>query len=102
MIRREDQEGSHHVKVTFVLGDDKIDGEVAVVGDFNGWDPTATPLRHEGGQRTASTIVEAGKRYAFRYFAEGRGWFNDEAADDYEPNEYGGSDSIVDLSVHHA
>ena len=100
MIRCEPKKGSDQVKVTFIVGEDGIDGQVAVVGVFNGWDPTATPLRKHREQRTASVTVEAGRRYAFRYLAEGGGRFNDEASDDYQPNEYGGSDSVVDLSAH--
>ncbi len=65
-----------------------------------GWDPTATSLRKHRDQRTASVTVEAARRYAFRYLAEGGRWFNDEAFDGYQPNEYGGSDSVVDLSAH--
>ena len=86
------------VKVTFVISENGADGQIAVVGDFNGWDPTATPLRRHRGRRRASVVVEPGRRYAFRYLAEGGRWFNDEAADDYQPNQHGGSDSVLDLS----
>ena len=33
------------VRVTFVLPPSGDDGQVAVVGDFNDWDPLATPLQ---------------------------------------------------------
>jgi hypothetical protein len=42
--------------------------------------------------------VAPGRRYAFRYLAEGGRWFNDDAADDYQPNAFGGSDSVLDLT----
>jgi 1,4-alpha-glucan branching enzyme len=99
MIHCEPNKGNDQVTVTFILDEDGIDGQVAVVGDFNGWDPTATLLRKHGAQRKASITLETGRRYAFRYLAEGGRWFNDEAADDYQPNEHGGSDSVVDLSA---
>ncbi|MDQ4096656.1 MAG: isoamylase early set domain-containing protein [Actinomycetota bacterium] len=98
MIERQAMDAKGRVKVTFVLAEGGIDGQVAVVGDFNGWDPTAAPLRKRGGRRVASVFLLPGRRYAFRYLGEGGQWFNDDAADDYEPNEYGGSDSVVDLS----
>lgn len=87
------------VKVTFVLPTGGSDGQVAVVGDFNTWDPMATPLRQRRGQWTASVNLAPGRRYSFRYLAEGGRWFNDEAADDYQANEHGGSDSVIDLTA---
>jgi 1,4-alpha-glucan branching enzyme len=88
------------VKVTFILSENGSDDQISVVGDFNGWDPTATPLRKRRGRWLASVVVEPGRRYAFRYLAEGGRWFNDDAADDYQANRHGGSDSVLDLSVH--
>ncbi|MHB1535517.1 MAG: hypothetical protein ACYC1D_13095 [Acidimicrobiales bacterium] len=38
-----------------------------------------------GQYRAASVIVRHGNRYAFRYLDHDAGWFNDEAADAYEP-----------------
>ncbi len=99
MIRCEAKQGSRWVIVTFTVAENGVDGEVALVGDFNRWEPTATPMRGHGGARMASVTVEAGRRYAFRYLAEGGTWFNDEAAHDYQPNEYGGSDGVIDLSM---
>ena len=40
----------------------------------------------------------AGRRYAFRYLADDGRCFNDQLAVDYQPNEFGGSDSVVDLT----
>lgn len=98
MIEVEPTAGGH-VKVTFIAPEDAYDGQTAVVGDFNDWDPMATPLRKRKGRWSASVIVEPGRRYAFRYLAEGGRWLNDDGADDYQPNQYGGSDSVVDLSA---
>lgn len=86
------------VEVTFVA--DHLDlGEMpaSVVGDFNDWDPHATPLRNFSGHRRATVAIPAGRRYRFRYLCADE-WFNDIAADDYEPNDFGGLDSVVDLT----
>lgn len=98
MIRREPLNGGEQVKVTFVVPANGS-GKVAVAGDFNGWDPTVTVLRKRGDNRSASITLGTGQRYAFRYFdvAAGR-WFNDEAADAYERNEFGEDNSILDLT----
>ena len=69
------------VRVTFALPRDVPSGAVSVVGDFNGWDPYAHPLRRRtNGTRSASVTVAAGRTLHFRYLAEGGIWFDDEAA----------------------
>lgn len=98
MIKCEPTKNGDEVKVTFVLPMDGGDSPTAVVGEFNRWDPEATPLRRRRGQLSATVSIAPGRRYAFRYLAEGGRWFNDEAADDYQPNAYGGSDSVLDLT----
>jgi hypothetical protein len=85
------------VEVTFRLPVDRRTAAVAVAGDFNAWDPTATPLLVYDDQRVAAVRLEAGRRYAFRYYADGE-WFNDERADEYQPNEFGGYDCVIDLT----
>jgi 1,4-alpha-glucan branching enzyme len=60
------------VRVTFELPAAEPEGGVSVVGDFNGWDPYAHPLRKRGnGARTAVINVPAGSTLHFRYLAEG-------------------------------
>jgi hypothetical protein len=52
MIRCAPKKGTDQVRATFVVADEGLYGHlVAVVGDFNGWDPTATPCarRATGG-----------------------------------------------------
>ena len=69
------------VRVTFALPVEEPAGAVSVVGDFNGWDPYAHPLRKRGnGVRSAVVTVPAGATLRFRYLAEGGVWFDDEAA----------------------
>jgi 1,4-alpha-glucan branching enzyme len=69
------------VRVTFELPATEPAGAVSVVGDFNGWDPYAHPLRKRGnGSRTAVVSVPAGATLHFRYLAEGGVWFDDDTA----------------------
>lgn len=99
MIRCEPVKGeADKVKVTFTLPADLPEGKVAVAGDFNDWDDAGTTLRKRGEKRSASVTLEAGRRYAFRYRAADGSWFNDEAADAYERNEFGDDNSIIDLT----
>lgn len=99
MIRREPLKGGDQVKVTFAVPEDGMNGDaIAVVGDFNDWAPTATPLRPEGTVRLATVTLTAGNRYVFRYLAEGGAWFDDADADGYQHNDFGGHDCLLDLS----
>jgi hypothetical protein len=99
MIRSEISQDAPDAEVTFTLTRPELDGRrVAVVGDFNGWDPDATPMHRENGTHTATVTLQPG-RYRFRYFSEDGAWFNDETADGYEPNDHDGQDCILDLTT---
>ena len=53
--------------------------EVAVCGDFTGWQAKSIPMRHEGkGWWTARVNLQPGE-YRFRYVADGQ-WFTDFAS----------------------
>ena len=43
--------------------------------------------------------LDAGRAYRFRYLLDGQRWDNDWAADVYLPNDFGGDDSVVDLTA---
>ena len=86
------------VEITFRLPLDHPAAPVGVAGAFNDWTWEATPLVPCGRHLVASTVVAAGARYEFRYrTADGR-WFNDESADDYVSNEFGGVNCVVDVT----
>ena len=98
MIGAEPLNGTEQVKVTFAVPADGVHGEVAVVGDFNGWDPTADSLIPCDGWLRTTVLVESGRRYRFRYLAEGGRWFNDPEVGLYEPNGMGDDNSLLDLT----
>jgi 1,4-alpha-glucan branching enzyme len=97
VIHCEPTKRGDQVKVTFTVPADDADGSVAVVGDFNGWNPGANPMRRKGDVRTACLTLSAGRTYAFRYVTETGAWLNDAAAHGYEPNHLGGENSVLDL-----
>lgn len=74
-----------------------VNRPLSVVGDFNGWDPLRSPFTRRDGFWLASVLLQPGRRYAFRYLAAGGVWLNDDGADAYESNEFGSSNSILDL-----
>ena len=98
MIGIEPLQDTEQVKVTFAVPADAADGNVAVVGDFNGWDPTIHPLRRCKGWLKVSVVLELGQRYRFRYLAEDGRWFNDPELGVCEPNGMGDDDCLLDLT----
>ena len=46
-----------------------------------------------------TVVLDAGRAYRFRYLLDGQRWDNDWAADAYQPNDFGGDDSVVDLTA---
>ncbi len=86
--------------VTFVLPKAAAPdaGSVCILGEFNNWSVDAHPLvRREEGDFVVTLDLEAGRAYRFRYVIDGWKFENDWFADRYEPNPYGGEDSVVDV-----
>jgi len=98
MIKKVNKRDSDRVKVTFVLpGDHPFGDDVSVVGDFNDWTPGEhTFVRRSNQTYSTNVMLEEGGRYAFRYHSEEAGWINEEEADDYESNEYGATNCVVE------
>lgn len=69
---------------------------ICLVGDFNGWDTTAHPMRrNSNGEWYIELDLEPHRRYEFRYLCDGERWINDPEADAYESNPYGGKNSVI-------
>lgn len=86
------------IKVTFVVGVADSDRPVSVVGDFNGWDPMADPLRkRSNGTRSAVVELESGTSYRFKYLAEGGEWFLEPDAGTTQADDNSAVDSLLEL-----
>jgi 1,4-alpha-glucan branching enzyme len=85
-------------RVTFELHPDGDVQTAYVCGEFNDWNPTSHPLkRRKDGSFATMLWVEAGRQYRFRYLLDGKHWVNDQAADAYVANPYGGDDSLIQV-----
>lgn len=76
-------------KVTFRLSKKQARDadEVFLVGDFNDWDESATPMRKlKSGDFTATLTLDQGREYQFRYLLDREKWQNDWSADNYVPS----------------
>ena len=87
----------HKVLVRFELPPAIWADQVHLVGDFNDWNQTSHPMvsNRDDGIWYIVLELERGKRYEFRYLVNGREWHNDWKADQYVPNSFGGTNSVV-------
>ncbi|HKV73068.1 MAG TPA: isoamylase early set domain-containing protein [Gemmatimonadales bacterium] len=70
--------------------------QVALIGDFNDWDPSATPLTRQGGEWSATVALKPG-RYRYAFLVNG----NQLEADPAGPaatDEFGGPASAVTVA----
>lgn len=83
-------------KVTFSLPAEVEARQVNLVGDFNNWDESGTPMkRQKDGSFSVALELEKGREYQFRYLVNQVAWHNDWAADKYVPNPFYGDNSVV-------
>ena len=87
------------VRVTFTMPELEGVKQLYLVGDFNNWSITETPLaRAADGSWSVALTLEGGQKYEYRYYADGQTWHNDWAADAYVLNTFGSENSVVDLA----
>jgi hypothetical protein len=80
--------------VQFVLTAPKA-SRVAVVGDFNDWDPSATPLaRSDGGSWIAAIPVSPG-RHVYAFIVDGDRWVSDPASPLAPEDDFGIRNSVI-------
>ncbi len=94
------RQGKGKARVTFTVDPQVGARTAAVCGEWNGWSADADVMRrdHEGGF-SLTVGLDAGRAYRFRYLLDGQQWDNDWAADAYVRNDFGGEDSVVDLTA---
>lgn len=86
------------VRVTFSMTPLEGVGQLFLVGEFNEWNETATPMtKLEDGTWSVSLTLEDNREYHYRYLADGHTWHNDWQADHYVRNKFGSDNSVVNL-----
>jgi hypothetical protein len=72
---------------------------VAVVGDFNDWDPAATPLRPAGDDGTwvVELRLKPG-RYRYTFLIDGRRWERDPSESPAAESDFGAPVSVLTVS----
>lgn len=81
-------------KVTFSV-ENKEAKEVAVVGDFNNWNPTEGVMsKLKSGTFKSVLDVPKDAAYEFKYIVDGE-FINEEQADSFKWNDFGGTENSV-------
>jgi len=107
MLKKQYVKSRKIAKITFELAKSEIETDISaelpaenvfLVGEFNDWDPAATPMKYSKKKKafTVTLDLEPGRQYQFRYLVDGAYWCNDWAADAYIPGEFGPDNSAVD------
>ena len=102
MIKKQFVKSRKVAKITFELtqaelpAGGKADSDV-VVGEFNNWDPAASPMTYSKRKKAfwVSLELEPGRAYQFRYFVDNELWCNDWQADAYIPSGMGQDNCVV-------
>jgi 1,4-alpha-glucan branching enzyme len=81
------------VRVQFVLVAPAAKS-VAVVGDFNDWNPAATPMEPARGMWSSEAVVSAG-RHDYAFVVDGTRWIADPSAPRAPADELGGGYSVL-------
>lgn len=89
------QPASTNITVTFVLREPDAK-QVMVCGEFNGWSPTATPMKGRGDGHWETTIVLAPGRYQYKFVVDGN-WIPDPLARENVSNQQGTLNSVIEV-----
>ncbi len=82
------------VRLVVVLPDA---GTVEVAGDFNGWDPSRTPLTPAAGGAWTVTLPLQPGRYEYMFVVNGQQWIADPFAVEENGDGFGSRNAVLDV-----
>jgi 1,4-alpha-glucan branching enzyme len=98
MLKKHYESSSDSCRVTFTLKQEEAAGaqEAFLVGDFNNWNPSASPMHaNAAGNFELTVTLLSGHEYQYRFFLDGLRWENDWNADKYVSSPYGNAENSV-------
>ena len=82
-------------RLLFVFHDDTAE-TISVAGNFNGWNPVATPLKRDGsGLWSTEIAVPRAGRFEYKFIVNGQHWIEDPSNGMKTPDNYGGLNSVL-------
>lgn len=98
MLKKKYLKSKDVCKVTFYTASELEAKEVNLVGDFNEWSKTATPMEPlKDGRFKVTVDLPKDSQHQFRYLVNESEWHNDWDADEYVPNPFSGDNSVVEV-----
>lgn len=97
MIKKTSIKGiTDKVSVTFETSAFPEAKTLSLVGDFNAWDPDATPMKQRKDGAWAVTLRLPKRRdFQYRFVVDGQTWTTDAESETTAPNPYGGVNAVV-------
>lgn len=98
MLKKKYLKSKEVCKVTFYTPAELEAEDVKLVGDFNEWNESATPMEPlKDGRFKVTVDLPKDSQFQFRYLVNGSEWHNDWEADEYVPNPFSGDNSVVEV-----
>ena len=72
---------------------------VAIVGDFNGWDPARSPLEQLDSGVWSTTLVLPQGRYHYMFLVDGDRWVADPLAAETTMDGFGARNSVLNVEI---
>ena len=70
--------------------------QVSLCGEFNGWSPTATPMKRRNDGQWEITMALPPGHYQYKFVADGE-WLADPAAQKSVGNQFGSLNSVIEV-----
>jgi hypothetical protein len=91
------ESGLRYVRLAYVPTDPSVE-KVTVVGSFNNWDPSATPLQRQNGVWSTILVLAPGS-YEYMFFENGAHWVTDPLAVQTRDDGFGGANAVLDVGA---
>jgi hypothetical protein len=85
-----------YCKVKFSFKSDNAE-TIAIVGLNNDWNSSVIMSRKKDGSFSADVNLPKDSKHEFKYLVNETLWVNEPEADSLQPNEYGGTNSVITL-----
>jgi 1,4-alpha-glucan branching enzyme len=96
MLKKNYTKSGNSCRVTFRYPNEEKAESVVLAGDFNTWSLEAHPMKQlKDGSFSVTVSLKPGYSYSFRYVLDGNVWVSDPEADNYAPNEFGETNSVI-------
>ncbi|HEV8506737.1 MAG TPA: isoamylase early set domain-containing protein [Chitinophagaceae bacterium] len=96
MILKTYYKTKEYCKVKFSFKDENAD-TVQIRGLNSDWQKSIVMAKKKDGSFTADVTLPKDSKHQFKYVVNETEWLNEPEADSQEPNEFGGSNSVIVL-----